>query len=78
MDDKKLVALLPEITSAVVDVISNRVGKTEDEAIQCLYSSMLYRDLEKEETKVWQFSTETLYSLYQQEKAAGVIDYPEY
>lgn len=41
---------------------------TEDEAIRCLYSSELYRDLENEETKVWQFSTETLYSLYKQEK----------
>lgn len=51
---------------------------TEDEAIRNLYSSELYQDLENEETKVWQFSTETLYSLYRQEKRYGKIEYPEY
>lgn len=77
MDEKKLIALLPEITSAVVDFISSRDGMTEDEAIRSLYSSKLYQDLENEETKVWQFSTETLYSLYRQEKKTGKIEYPE-
>lgn len=77
MDEKKLIALLPEITSAVVDFISSRDGMTEDEAIRSLYSSKLYQDLENEETKVWQFSTETLYSLYRQEKKTGEIEYPE-
>ena len=76
MDEKKLVALLPEITAAVVDVLSDREGLSEDEAIRRLYSSKLYRDLENEETKVWHFSTETLYALLQQEKNGG-ITYPE-
>ena len=78
MDEKKLIALLPGITSAVVDLISARDGMTEDEAIRSLYSSELYQNLENEETKVWQFSTETLYSLYRQEKRYGKIEYPEY
>ena len=77
MDGKKLIALLPEITSEVVDFISSRDEMTEDEAIRNLYSSKLYQDLENEETKVWQFSTETLYSLYIQEKETGKIEYPE-
>ncbi|MBR1742399.1 MAG: hypothetical protein IJ733_11160 [Lachnospiraceae bacterium] len=77
MDGKKLIALLPEITSEVVDFISSRDEMTEDEAIRNLYSSKLYQDLENEETKVWQFSTETLYSLYIQEKKTGKIEYPE-
>lgn len=78
MSGGKLVALLPEITSAIVDVISQRDGITEDEAIRDFYFSKLYQDLENEETKVWQYSTETLYSLYQQEKKNGMIEYPEY
>jgi len=33
-----------------------------------LYSSKLYATLEKEETKAWQYSTQMLYSLFEQEE----------
>ena len=78
MDEKKLIAMLPGITSAVVDLIIERDGMSENDAMRDLYTSMLYQDLENEETKVWHYSTETLYALYKQEKEVGTIVYPEY
>jgi len=43
-----------------------------------LYRSGLYAALEKEETKVWQYSTEKLYDLYLEEKQTGKLELPEY
>ena len=37
----------------------------------------LYAALEQEETKVWQYSTEMLYSLFEQEEQTGSICYPD-
>ena len=33
--------------------------------------------LEKEETKVWQYSTQMLYSLFEQEEQTGMIRFPD-
>ena len=37
----------------------------------------LYQALEKEETKVWQYSTHMLYSLFEQEEKNGDIQFPD-
>ena len=37
----------------------------------------LYRQLEREETKLWHLSVPTLYDLWVEEKKTGHITYPE-
>jgi len=34
--------------------------------------------MEKEETKVWQYSTEKLYNIFLNEKMTGKLELPEY
>lgn len=41
------------------------------------HNSKLYAILEQEETKVWQYSTEMLYSLFKQEEETGKVEFPD-
>lgn len=50
---------------------------SDKEALNLLYSSILYEKLEKEETKVWHLSVPTLYSLFIEEQETGKIIFPE-
>ena len=70
-------AMIPVISADVVKMIAERRGVSEKEAIKLLYGSKLYEALEKEETKVWQYSTPMLYSLLEQEWNSGTIRYPD-
>ena len=49
----------------------------EKEALTQLYASDLYRQLEREETKLWHLSIPTLYEMWLEEKESGHITYPE-
>lgn len=48
-----------------------------NDAITKLYNSELYAILEQEDTKVWQYSTDMLYSLLEQEEKTGKIEFPD-
>ena len=78
MDRGTFEALLPVITAHLADRISTVENISEDKAIEMLYATGLYASLENEDTKVWQYSTEMLYELYQSEKATGKLELPEY
>ena len=78
MDDKKFKAILPFITAALVDKISTIYNLDEDAAIKSLYTTELYSYLENEETKVWQYSVEKIFTLYQTEIQTGTLELPEY
>ncbi len=78
MDKDKFDAILPIISAHLIDKIMEWFNLTEDEAVSELYNSQLYDELEKEETKVWQYSNEKLYDLYKNEKANGKLELPEY
>ena len=78
MDKYKFDAILPIISAHLIDRIMKGSNLTEDEAVSQLYESQLYVELENEETKVWQYSTEKLYDLYKNEKADGKLELPEY
>lgn len=41
------------------------------------YNSKLYATLEQEDTKVWQYSTDMLYLLFEQEEKTGKIEFPD-
>lgn len=77
MGQEQFRAMMPIISADVVAMIVTKRGVSENEAIQLLYASKLYEALEKEDTKVWQYSTPMLYSLLEQEWESGTLCFPD-
>jgi hypothetical protein len=77
MGQEEFAAMMPYISTDLVAMIVKNQSITEKEAIKKLYSSKLYAALEKEETKVWQYSTQMLYTLFEQEEDLGAIHFPD-
>lgn len=77
MGQEQYKAMMPIICADLVQLIMKKENISEDVAIAKLYSSEFYTVLEKEETKVWQYSTEMLYNLFDQEQKSGRIVYPD-
>ena len=77
MSQEQLAAMMPYISADLVAMIAEKQKISHEEAIKKLYASKLYAALEKEETKVWQYSTQMLYSLFKQEKQTGTILFPD-
>ena len=77
MVQEQFVAMMPYISGDLVAMIVDKQNISGEEAIKKLYSSELYAALEKEETKVWQYSTQMLYSLLEQEEKTGNIEFPD-
>ncbi len=77
MGQDQFLAMMPYISADLVAMIVNKQNLSNEDAIQMLYSSKLYEELEDEETKVWQYSTDMLYSLLLQEKTTGTIVFPD-
>ena len=70
-------AMLELIVPRLVKTIMEERGATENEALTLLYSSKLYEQLDKDETKLWHLSVPTLYALFCEEQETGHITYPE-
>ncbi len=77
MSEENIKAMLEFIIPRLIRMIMEKRELTEDEAFTQLYTSELYRQLEREETKLWHLSVPTLYGLWLEEKEKGHIDYPE-
>ena len=77
MSQEQFVAMMPYISADLVSMIAEKQNISHEEAINKLYASKLYAALEKEETKVWQYSTQMLYSLFEQEEQTGTICFPD-
>lgn len=77
MGQEQFIAMMPYISSDLVGMIATKNNITEDEAITKLYASKLYALLEQEDTKLWQYSTDMLYSLFEQENQTGTIVFPD-
>lgn len=77
MGQEQFAAMMPYISADLVAMIANKQNITNEEAITKLYASKLYEALENEETKVWQYSTQMLYSLFEQEENNGTIQFPD-
>lgn len=75
MRQDQFAAIMPYISTDLVGMIANKIS--ENDAITKLYNSKLYAILEQEETKVWQYSTEMLYSLFEQEEETGKVEFPD-
>lgn len=77
MSQEQFAAMMPYISADLVAMIAEKQNISHEEAIKKLYASQLYATLEKEETKVWQYSTQMLYSLFEQEEQTGAIHFPD-
>ena len=77
MGQEQFAAMMPYISADLVAMISDKQNITHEAAITKLYASKLYEALENEETKVWQYSTQMLYTLFEQEEKTGTIQFPD-
>lgn len=78
MDKNKFNAIFPIIIASLADKIMINFNFSEDKALMELYETELYAALEKEETKVWQYSMEKLFDIYKNEKQKGSLELPNY
>ena len=69
--------MLELIVPCLLRMIMEKQSLTEKEALTQLYASELYRQLEREEMKLWHLSIPTLYEMWLEEKERGHITYPE-
>lgn len=77
MSEKGIKGMLELIVPRLLRMIMEKQLLTEKEALTQLYASGLYRQLEREETKLWHLSIPTLYEMWLEEKESGHITYPE-
>ena len=64
------------ITPDIISKIMEKYNLDEDKAIASFHKSELYKMLEKEDTKVWQYSSEMIVELFDREKN-GNLEFPE-
>lgn len=76
MRDTSFEALLSGITANAVMKIIEINGWAEDQAMERFTQSKVYSYLEKEETKVWRYSSLMLAELFNDERA-GMLSFPE-
>ena len=70
-------AIMQLLVPMVVEQIISRFSVRPDSALQELYASRLYSDLERESTALWHLSPLALAELWYEEKTTGCITYPE-
>ena len=76
MNERSYETLLYGITASVVAKIMELNNWSENEAMERFTSSKLYSYLEREETKVWQYSSLMLAQLFNEERT-GRLSLPE-
>mgnify|MGYP004645983497 CR=1 FL=1 len=73
MNDRSFETLLYGITANVTQKIAQENGWSEDVAFERFTRSKLYSFLEKEQTKVWQYSSTMLAQLFNEERAGQLV-----
>jgi hypothetical protein len=76
MNERSFETLLYGITANVVDKIMQLNAWSENEAMERFTRSKVYSYLEREETKVWQYSALLLAQLFNEERS-GRLTLPE-
>lgn len=77
MEQKKFNAMLVLIVPKVIGLIVENHKIDEVTASKKFYESEVYSLLEEEDTKLWQLSPLTLFSMYDEEEKTGNITFPE-
>lgn len=70
-------SMLELIVPRLAQMIISNQNISEKDAFTRLYRSELYKQLEREDTKLWHLSVPTLYEMWQEEQRTGQITYPE-
>ena len=76
MNDRSFEILLYGITANTIAKIMEKTGWSENETMERFTQSKLYSFLEKEESKVWQYSATMLAELFEDERAGNLV-FPE-
>ena len=76
MSEDRFSTLMSVITPDIIGKIMDKYGLDEDRAMAAFHKSELYKVLEKEETKVWQYSSEMMLELFDRE-LHGNLEFPE-
>ncbi len=76
MEKDKFSVLLSMITPDIISEIMEKYHLDEDKAMALFHKSELYKTLEKEDTKVWQYSSEMIVELFDREMN-GKLEFPE-
>ena len=76
MNKNRFSALMAMITPDIISKIMDTYGLDENKAMALFHKSELYKALEKEDTKVWQYSSEMIVELFNRE-LNGKLDFPE-
>lgn len=76
MNKDRFSALMAIITPDIISKIMKKYELNEDKAMSLFYKSELYKLLEKEDTKVWQYSSEMIVELFNREMN-GKLEFPE-
>lgn len=77
MGQDQFVAIMPYISADLIGIIAEKQNISESDALDKLYASKLYAVLEQEDTKVWQYSTQMLYALFEGEEKTGELRFPD-
>jgi len=77
MNEEKFQALLPFIVTDLIHKIIEQKKISQEKAFFLLYESGLYGLLENEQTKIWHYSTEKLFQLFNEEMNTGKFAIPE-
>jgi len=78
MNKEKFEALLPFIITALLQKIIEQMRVPQEEAFFRLYGSKLYYLLDNEKTKIWYYSTDKLFQLFEEEMNTGNFELTEY
>lgn len=76
MSEQKFTVILELIVPQIIELITVNDGQDAVKATKDFYKSELYSMLEDEETKLWQYSPQTLYTMYESEIITGRIRFP--
>jgi len=76
MDKNTYTGFMALHTHPLVESLARTRGVSKREALDLFYNSHFYRIYERENTKLWHFSTVALTDLLEQELTAGHIEFP--
>ncbi len=76
MPEREFQCILMDIAENLVGMIMAKFNWPEKKALKYFYNSKLYGLLEREETKVWQFSVSLLFDAFEGEYDTGVLQLP--
>lgn len=76
MNKDRFSALMAMMTSDIISKIMDKYGLDEDKAMALFHKSEVYKALENEDTKVWQYSSEMIVELFDREMN-GNLEFPE-